>query len=289
MHTLTWLLWMTTVAAGASSSASPPWEKVFDGGADKWVSAIKATGRDTWVAAGGRWGLVTSTKDGTTVEPTDAHGVLGIFVESPTSVFAFGEGELIKHFDGKKWTVEHVAPMPPKGRGPFSEHMLYLAYQDSAPNAPLVALGLELVLVRQPDRTWAQPPKAEKEKLLKLGSLGPQLALPSKCAAAGWHWFGRNRGAFYCHDRRMFVWAAGTLVPKGKMPSKCYDSLDSLAEMDGELFASCNSTTLWKTEGEEWRRIEAPKEKGLKNAFVAWAGGCLFVGGDRAVWRSCGL
>jgi hypothetical protein len=85
----------------------------------------------------------------------------------------------------------------------------------------------------------------------------------------------------------MFVWDAGALVSKGKMPSKCYDSLDSLAEIDGELFASCSSAMLWKTAGEEWRRIDAPK--GVKNAFVAAAGGCLFVGGDRAVWRSCGL
>jgi hypothetical protein len=289
MNALACLVWMTTVTTAPNSSASPAWERVYDAGPDNWVSVIKAIGRDTWIAAGGRWGLVTVTKEGATIEPTNGHGVLGIFVESPTSVYAFGEGELIKHYDGKKWVEEHVGPMPPKGRGPFSEHMLYLAYRDSAPGAPLVALGLELVMVKQPDGSWARPARAEAERLLKVGSVGPQLALPPKCAIAGWHWFGRNRGAFYCHDRRMFVWDGGALIPRGKMPSKCYDTLDTLAEMNGELFASCSSATLWKTAGEEWRPIEVPKEKRLKNAFIAAAAGCLFVGGDRGVWRSCGL
>src|SRR3954453_6757415 len=192
MHAPMWLL-LTTLAAGGNSPASPTWENVFDGGADKQVSAIKAIGRDTWFVAGGRWGVATATRTGITVDPTHDHGVIGLFVESATSVYALGEGELIWHFDGKKWAVEHLAPMPPKGRRPFSEHMLYLAYQDSAPDAPLVALGLMLALVKQPDGTWAPPPKTEQEKLLKVGQLGPQISLPPKCDSAGWHWFGRSR------------------------------------------------------------------------------------------------
>jgi hypothetical protein len=287
MDATMWLL-SATLAAGDNSPATPTWEKVFDGGADKPVSAVKAIGRDTWFAAGGRWGVATGTKTGTTVQPTHDHGVIALFVESPTSVYALGEGELIWHFDGKAWAEEHVAPMPPKGRRPFSEHMLYLAYQDGAPKAPLVALGLMLVLVKRSDGTWAPPPSTEKEALLKVGQLGPHISLPPKCDRAGWEWFERNRGAFYCHDRRIFLWDAGTLTPKGKMPSKCYDSLHSMAEEKGELYASCSSLTLWKTEGEAWRRIEPPRQSGLKEVpSVSFVDGCLFVGSDRAVWRSC--
>jgi hypothetical protein len=116
----------------------------------------------------------------------------------------------------------------------------------------------------------------------------PEIALPPKCDRAGWHWFKRNRGAFYCHDRRMFIWDAGSVIPKGKMPGKCYDSLSSLAAMDGELYASCHSSTLWRTEGQEWHRLEGPpEEKDRGDSFIAAAGGCLFVARDRAVWRSC--
>jgi hypothetical protein len=280
---------LTTIAVSGSSTTSPSWEKVFDGTLYGWVSTIAAIGRDNWIA-GGPWGLATVTKAGINVESTHAHGVLGLFVESPVSVYAFGEGELIWHFDGKQWTEEHVGPLPPKGqRRPFAEHMLYLSYfPDTAPNTPIAAFGLSLVLLKQADGTWAPPPNTDKARLLEAGQLGPRISLPAKCDPAGWHWFGRKRGALYCHDRRTFIQDAGKLTPKGKLPTPCYDAVNSLVEANGELFASCRSLSLWKTEGERWARIDAPNEKGLSELpSISAAGGCLFVGGNKAVWRRC--
>jgi hypothetical protein len=246
-------------------------------------------GRDSWIA-GGPWGLATATKAGTKVESTQGRGVLGIFVESANSAYAFGEGELIWHFDGNKWTEEHVGPLPPSAkRGPFAEHMLYLSYyKDNEPSGPLVAFGLSLVLVKQRDGTWVPPPDADRKKLLETGQLGPQISRSMKCDPAGWHWFGRSRGALYCHDRRVFIFDAGTLTAKGKLPNQCYDALHSLIEAQGQLYASCRSLTLWRTQGDEWHRIDPPKEKGLKEiSSLSAADGCLFVGGNKAVWRSC--
>lgn len=287
MHALSWLI--LTIAANSNSPANPEWEKVFDATSHGAVGTLKATGRETWIA-GGPWGLATANGSDTTVEPTHGHAVLGLFVESPTSAYAFGEGELIWHFDGKRWTEEHVGPLPPRTkRRPFADHLLYLSYYNgAAPHGPLVAFGLSLVLVKQPDGTWAPPPDVDKNKLLELGQLGPQVSRPEKCDPAGWHWFGRNRGALYCHDRRTFVFDTDRVIPKGKLPSACYDGLHSLVEAKGELYASCSTRTLWKTEGEAWRRIDPPKEKGPKEIpSISVADGCLFIAGTKSVWRRC--
>jgi hypothetical protein len=288
MHALLWPL-LAVIAASGGPVSSPSWDKLFDATPYGWVSAVEAVGRDSWIA-GGAWGVATSSKGSTHVESTHGHGVLGLFVESPLSAYAFGEGELIWHFDGKTWTEEHVGPLPPRRqRRPFAEHMLYLSHHDEpAPNGPLVALGLSLVLVKQPDGTWAPPPDADKDRLLEAGQTGPKFSGPAKCDVAGWRWFGRNRGAFYCHDRRMFILDKGKLAPKGQLPNRCDHTLNALAEAKGELYASCDSLTLWKTEGEAWHRIAAPKEKGLRELpAISVADGCLFVGGSKAVWRTC--
>jgi len=287
MHTLSLVL--MAMAASTSSPTSSAWEKVFDATSYGWVGVVKATGRESWIA-GGPWGVATANGAGATVESTNGHGVLGLFVESANSVYAFGEGELIWHLDGKKWTEEHTGALPPRNkRRPYAEHMLYLSYYDGTePQGPLVALGLSLVLVKQPDGAWAPPPSTDKNRLLELGQLGPKISRPARCDTAGWHWFGRNRGALYCHDRRMFVVDMDRLTPKGKLPSNCYDGLNSIVEAKGELYASCHAQTLWKTEGETWRRIDPPKDKGLKEIpSISVADGCLFVGGNKSVWRRC--
>ena len=284
-----WWPLLTVIAASGTSATPLAWDKVFDGSSLGWVSTVEAIGRNTWIA-GGAWGLATTVDARTSVESTRGHGVLGLFVESPISVYAFGEGELIWHFDGVKWSEEHAGPLPPRGqRRPFSQHMLYLSYfPGAAPNGPLVAFGLSLVLVKQPDRTWAPPPEFDRQRLLHVGQQGPAISLPSKCASAGWHWFGRDRGAISCHARRVFIVDTGKLTPKGKMPNECHDTINSLVESGGELYASCRTLTLWKTDGEQWRRIDAPKEQGLKEIpSLSVADGCLFAGGNKSVWRSC--
>jgi hypothetical protein len=289
MSAFPWFL-LATVAANGSSPSRQAWEKVFSATSYGAVSSVKATERDRWIA-GGPWGVVTSTTTGARVESTHGHGVLGLFVESRESVYAFGEGELIWHFDGKKWTEEHSGAVPPRGqRRPFAEHMLYLSYYSGVlPNDPLVAFGLSLALVKQPDGEWAALPSPEREKVLERGQLGPRNLRPVKCDPAGWNWLGRNRGALSCHDRRVFVFEGEQPIPKGQLPGSCDRGLHSLVEAKGELYAACEGPTLWRTEGQTWTRIDPPKEKGLKEiAAISVADGCLFVAGSKAVWRRCG-
>jgi hypothetical protein len=289
MHALSWLL-LTTIAAGGSGvPAGRIWDEIFDGGDSRAVSLVEATGHDDWVAGGLR-GLATARGGHIRIESTHGHGVLGLFTESPRSLYALGEGELIWHFDGEAWTEEHVAPMPSRERRSFGEHMLYVAYHDApAPAGSLVAVGLKLALVRRPDGSWALPPQAEQDKLRDTGLLGPAIAVPAHCARAGWRWLGENRGAFYCHDRRMFIWDAGAVTPKGRMSGPCFDTLDALIEVKGALYASCRFASLWKTEGETWRRLAAPRQRRLKEiSSLSYAEGCLFAAGGGTVWRTCG-
>ena len=156
-------------------------------------------------------------------------------------------------------------------------------------DATLVAVGPSLVMLKQPDGAWEYPPKAERQKLWDAGGSGPQFVKPPNCYLAGWHWLGKDRGFFDCHDRRAFVWEAGVLTPKGKIPRQCHDSLNAAVEQAGDFYVACNSATLWKTRaGDEWQPVQPPNEKGLKDiAFMSGADGCLFVAGPHSVWRSC--
>ena len=156
-------------------------------------------------------------------------------------------------------------------------------------HATLVAFGHSLVLVKRPDGSWVYPPEAERQELWDAGGSGPKISKPPNCFLAGWHWLGKDRGFFYCHDRRAFVWDAGVLTPKGKIARQCYDSLNSVVEDAGEFYVACNAATLWKSGGAGvWQAIQAPKEKGLKETvFMTGADGCLFLAGPRSVWRSC--
>lgn len=291
MHGLSLLPLIVAASVGTSSqpgdaATAPVWEKVFDGGSDRRPGTMVATGRDE-IFVGGTWGISTVTKAGASVDSTHGHGVLGFFVEAPSSVFALGEGELIWHFDGKTWREEHVGPLPPRSqRRPFSEHMLYRMYE-SRPERQLVAFGLVLVLEKRPNGTWTAPPESEGEALRELGAIGPKLpAGPSNCGGRAWHWFGHDRAFFNCDDRRAFIVEEGRVTPKGRLPRPCGGTAGALAYAAGEVYATCG-TTLWKTEGEAWRRLGAPKSRSREWFSVAFADHCVFVADDRTVWRSC--
>jgi hypothetical protein len=278
---------LATPGQSSSSGAPPKWEKVFEGGQNDRIYAVAAVGRDDWFLAleGSVAKVTTGNVERHATMPRQAER---LFVASPASVYAFGDGELVVHFDGTKWTEEHVGPPPPRPRrrGTGAPDMLYGGYFSES---TLIAVGPSLVMAKQPDGSWAYPPTVDRQKLWDAGGSGPRISKPSKCSLAGWHWLGKNRGFFYCHDRRAFVWDTAMLTPKGTMPRKCYDSLHSIAEERGEFYAACNSATLWKTQGEVWQPVAPPKEKGLEDMeFVAAAGGCLFVTGPRSVWRACG-
>jgi len=292
MHLL-WLLLTAAAASAGNGPLRPSWERIYDGGGQPVLGPIHAKGRDDWIAAGGRAGLVVAQSGAVRVEDTHGHGVLGFFAEAPGSLYAFGEGELIWHLDGKTWVEEHIAPRPGPGRRPFAAHMVYVGFIDPSPaNARVVAVGLEQALVRQEDGTWASPPAAERALLRDAGLMGPQFPAPAGCARATWHWLGLRRGAFTCHDGRLFTWDAGVVAAKGKLPGPCRQVLDALAEGDGEgvSFASCSFATLWRAEGGQWRRVVPPGEKGLREiGSISWAQGCLFVAGKHALWRTCGL
>ncbi len=285
------LLGLAALLCAAAQSPSPAmvgqWEKVFDGGPNDWVYAVAAVGRDDWfIALAG--GVAKVTKGNVERYATAPRQVEGLLVASPSSVYAFGDGELVVHHDGQQWTTEHVGPPPPRPRrrGTGAPDMLQEGYFS---DATLVAFGPSLVTVKQPDGSWGYPPKDERQKLWDAGGSGPQIVKPPKCDLAGWRWLGKDRGFFYCHDRRAFVWSAGGLTPKGKIPRPCEDALNATVEEAGELYVACNAATLWKTKGDgAWQAIQPPREKGLREIlFMAGAGGCLFVAGPRSVWRSC--
>ena len=276
-------------AAPQASSGAPAgeWERVFDGGSTDWVFAVAAVGRDDWFMTLDREvAKVTNGKvERYATAPRQAEG---LFVASRNSVYAFGDGELVVHYDGKKWTTEHVGPPPPRPRrrGTGAPDMLYGGYFS---DSTLVAFGVSLVMVKKPDGAWVYPPQADRQKLWDAGGSGPQISKPSKCDLAGWEWLGKGRGFVYCHDRRAFVWDSGVLTPKGKLPRQCFDSLNGTVEEEGEFYLACKSATLWKTHGSEaWQAVPVPKEKGLKEIqFIAGADGCLFAAGPHSVWRSC--
>jgi hypothetical protein len=129
------------------------------------------------------------------------------------------------------------------------------------------------------------PAGPEQKRLLELGHLGPQFALPAKCDKAGWWWLGKNRGFFYCHDGRSFLFDGGQVTPKGQIPGPCTRAFDSLTFGQGELFASCGPGKVWKTEGDRWRSFATLKKVELPSLSVTES--CVFVASTRAIWRTC--
>src|SRR6476620_9088701 len=170
------------LASGPAKADMTPveWEKVFEvrGGRDTWISSVRALSREEWFV-GGSWGVARATKGGG-IEKRDLPGrkVIGMVVEGPGSVFAFGNDELVLHFDAKGWTEEHYVPRQGK-RASRGKDLVYVGFIPSgAPDAPIVAVGPTLVLVRKPDNTWEVPPEAERVRLESLGQRGPDFQRP---------------------------------------------------------------------------------------------------------------
>lgn len=272
-------LW--ALLANAQPGVTPPgWEKIFESSEPKaFISSVLAFDRDDWFV-GGVWGAGRATAGGVERTVTKPRAILGLFGVSPESVFAFGDDELVMRWDGKKWIEEHVGPKPKRpGRG---ADILYSGfYEDTQP----VAFGVSLLLVRRTDGNWFLPPEPKSKKLFERGQLGPSFSLPDKCAKAGWFWLGKDKGMFHCHDGRSFVFDAGKIVSKGKLPAECRRSFNAVTFGQGELYASCGPDKVWKTAGDSWNLYATFKD--AKGVDISVKDRCVFVAGARAVWRSC--
>ncbi len=257
------------------------WEMLFKTtGHKEWITSVLAFGRDQWVV-GGVWGLARPTSSGVERTTTSPRAVLGLLGAAPDSVFALGDDELVMRWDGKRWLEEHVGPKPKRsGRG---ADLVYSGFYEDTGRP--VAFGVSLVLIRRADGTWELPPVPTAKRLLDLGQLGPSVSLPEKCDKAGWFWLGKDRGMFDCHDGRSFIFDAGKVTPKGKLPVECRRAFNAVTFGQGELYASCGPGKIWKTNGENWG-LHA-NFKGAKVGAISVTERCVFVAGTRAVWRSC--
>src|SRR3954468_8794557 len=134
------------LAVASPAPGEPAWEEIFNGGgSDGTVTSVWAASPQDWFV-GGKWGVARSTKTGIERTPIKGRGILGLFGQTPSSVFAFGYDELVLHFDGKRWLEEHITPQPPTGTR--AADLLYSAfYLTRAATAPIVAFGTSLVLV----------------------------------------------------------------------------------------------------------------------------------------------
>ena len=278
---------LSVIAAASPERGYGPWEVVFDGGTtDGTVTSVWAVGARDWFAAG-RWGVARSTPTGVERTANKGRGVLGLWGQTPSSVYAFGYDETVLHFDGHEWAKEHMGATQSR-RPKKGADLLYSAFtSETVPGAPIVAFGMSLVLVKDGASSWKVPTEPERAKLLDLGQGGRRdFALPPGCDRAGWFWLGKDRGSFYCHDGRAFMFDAGRVSPKGRLPAACRTAFDALTSGRGELCASCSGGTMWRTEGEAWRSVSPPKR--LKDIpALSVTDDCMFVGAERFVWRSC--
>ena len=256
------------------------WEQVLQTTEPKgWISSVLAFGHDDWFV-GGVWGVSKASAAGVQRTPTSPSAVLGLFGTKSDDVFAFGDDELVMRWDGTRWMGEHVGPKPKrKGRG---SDILYSGFYD---DSRVVAFGVSLVLIRRADGTWDLPPASTSKRLLDLAQLGPPVSLPGKCDVAGWFWLGKNRGMFDCHDGRSFIYEAGKVISKGRLPPECRIAFNAVTFGQGELYASCGSGKVWTTDREHWALFAT--FKGAKVGSISVTDRCVFVAGKRTVWRSC--
>jgi hypothetical protein len=213
---------------------------------------------------------------------------LGLFVESPRSVYALGARELVLHFDGKSWIEEHAASEPTR-KAPRDEDLLFSAFHlDEKGSTSIAAFGPHAVLIRQPNAMWKAPSEAELYRLAQLGMVGPaDLARPPRCDLNSWFWLARRSAWFTCQDGRTFTYEAGEVRPKGKQPERC-QTLTAVASAQGEINIICANGTLWSTTGQVWNSLPPPKDKDKDYRSISAAGQCLFLANRRTVWRSCG-
>jgi hypothetical protein len=276
---------MLLSGGNSAESAGPAWEKVFElGPGERWISSVRAVDRDHWFVAGD-WGVAWMNNKKLVRQGTPSASLLGMLIDSPTSVYAFGDRELVLHFDGSTWTEEHrTSPSKKPLRG---EDELIGAYLDPKDPSSLVAFGADAVLKRQPDATWIGVPEAERSKLLSVGAAGPaDIERPQGCALNSWFWLGRSLAWSTCRDHRTFVFEAGKVALKGVLPNGC-KTLTSAASAFGEVYTICANHTLWRTSAQAWRPLSAPKDKDKDYGSISVTDHCVFLAGRRTVWRSC--
>jgi hypothetical protein len=274
------------VLMSASTSSVAAWEKVFEmPRPDAWISSVWATGPKDWFVAG-KWG-VTRVSDGRVAETreTPGHMVHGLYAEGPANVFAVGNGELVLHFDGSRWTEEHIGPKSarPIDRG---ETLLQAAFRPDA-RSSIIAFGPQLVLVRQSDATWTKPQEPEGSRLAQLAQGGPTgVRRPSRCDRGLWLWGTKSSAWFECQDGRGFVYDAGKVTAWGKRPLAC-KTVTTVGVGKDVAYASCANGTLWQTDAKTWRAIEPPPDKSKELGAISVVKDCVFVASARALWRSC--
>ena len=269
------------VAAAQVPHEPPGWERVYDAtGPKDWVTSVLAFRADSWFAGGVGW-VARATSGSVERTSTGSRAVLGLAGQKPDDVFALGDDELVMHFDGTRWSEEHVGPKPRRtGRGADILHSVLL----EGPRT--IAFGPTLALVRADDHTWQTPPAAESKRLLDLTDSGPSHKPLAKCDEAGWFWVARDKALLACQDGRSFMFDSGTFSAKGALPSECRRAFQRVAVGRGELFASCGPGKLWKTEGSRWASFATfPAAKELVSISVTDS--CVFVASKRTVWRSC--
>lgn len=282
------LVSLSLLSATASGGApEAPWENVFEvGGKDRWISAVRAVGSDDLFVAGD-WGVTRISKAGRERRETPNAPVLGLFVESPTSVYALGARELILHFDGKGWTEQHLTVRTKKvSRG--KDELVSAFFLDENGRSSLVAFGPHAALVRQPDATWKTPSEAERYRLWSLGSMGPAEAeRPARCTPGAWFWLAPERAWFTCQDRRTFTIEDGHVTANGTQPRGCR-AVTAVASTGEQTYLVCVDGQVWRATGMAWYPVKPPKAKDTDYASIVVVNQCVFLAGRRTVWRSCG-
>jgi hypothetical protein len=274
-------------ATNSLAVCEAPWEKVFElRGKDRWISAVRAIGPDDLFVAGD-WGVTRISKMGRERRETPGAPVLGLFVESPTSVYALGARELILHFAGQGWTEEHSTIQAKRvSRG--EDELVSAFLLDEKGSSSLVAFGPDAALVRQPDGTWKTPSEAERYRLWSLGSMGPaDTERPPRCTPGAWFWLARGRAWFTCQDRRTFTIQDGHVTANGTQPRECR-AVTAVASAREQTYAVCADGQVWKAAAMAWQPVKPPTAKDTDYASIAVVDACVFLAGRRTVWRSCG-
>jgi hypothetical protein len=276
------------LALGASrtggSSEPPGWERLYEvAEKDARLSAVWADDAGTWVA-GGKGVLVRGGPAGLEREPVGERTIVGLSSDGRGGVFAVGWDELVLHFDGKKWVEEHFKAGPPKGkRGRHNEDLLqHVADLPARARPALVAYGPWLVLIRQPDGSWRQPPENERYDLVMLAQTGPRTGRPAGCAGADWDWLANDRSLFSCHDNRAFLNSGGQAKELGVLPRECQAGIRPSAIRGSEVFTLCDGH-IWRSAVNQWKRVTAPERI---QAFTV-AGRCIYVATNGAVSQHC--
>jgi hypothetical protein len=274
---------VTAALAVVLALASPNdsgWEKLFEvPPGPAWLSSVWADDRG-WFAAGKAL-LVRSSAAGVVSESRPGRTVLGLSA-SRRGLLALGSPRLVLRFDGQRWVEEHFATLPAKaGRRIRYDAVLHTA-RAMGGDGPLIAYGPHAVLVAQPDGTWVAPPEPERARLSLHAQLFRAHEPPAGCAPALWLWWAGARGWLSCHGGQSFVIDGDQARATGVLPRTCNDGGDAAAERGSEVYLLCRGQ-LWRSVQGRWTPVAAPRDL----LSVAATGRCVYVAGNRAVWRRC--